>query len=187
MPKCSLFMQQIILRGISFIDTVATLSKLDFNKLPLCSSSLSLVSFLDPENYFVHFVSLSLWCVSQTSSCLWWCIFALHQQQHEGKQWKWTLHTSCLAVDMSFLSTPMHLHWRHSIMPSTGPLGENTNISAWQGEGRSQIFTLESAVRSLCSQTKEDLKVRERYLAIWVSLGFLTWLRPWVFPVRSHA
>jgi len=38
--------------------------------------------------------------------------------------------------------------------------------------------------------SKEDLKVRERCLAIWVALGFITWehitwLRPWVFPFRG--
>lgn len=84
-----------------------------------------------------------------------------------------------------FHSTQLYtLHWRHSLLPCTGLLGEKRNVSVWKDREEVRIFTLRSVARSLCS-AQRSLKVRECSLAVWVSLGPITWLRPWAFPFSS--
>lgn len=74
--------------------------------------------------------------------------------------------------------------WRRSLLPCTGLLGEKRNVSVWKDREEVRIFTLRSVARSLCS-AQRSLKVRECSLAVWVSLGLITWLRPWAFPFSS--
>lgn len=117
LPKHNLFMQQIICRGISFIDILATLNRLNFNELPLCSCTLQFL-FLDPENYFVHFVTLRLLCLQGLLMFTMVCIcFSLTATQGEILKIK----PACKLFSMRlFLSVrPYTLHWRQFLLPCT--------------------------------------------------------------------
>lgn len=141
LPKHNMFMQQIICRGIFFIDILATLNRHNFNELSICSCTLSSVSFLDPENYFVHFVSLGLWCLQDL------LLFMVVHVCFSLTATEGNIIKMKPAYELSLWlfppAQPYTLHWRQSLLPCTGLLGEKTNVSVGQGEGRNQNFYTE--------------------------------------------
>lgn len=145
-----------------------------------CSCTLQ---FLDPEICFVHFVTSRLWWLPGLIMFVMVHVcFSLTATQ--GEIIKINPAYKLFSMGLFCCSQPYTLRWRQSLLPCTGLLGEKRNDSVWKDREKVRIFTLRSVARSLCS-AQRSLKVRECSLAVWVSLGLITGLRPWAFPFGS--